>query len=136
MKGEALLIDPTAEDPRLHLVLSLSTGIFVGLTEKGSETIRVFGLNWEILIRGRIDAWVALKALLGRYGECRCREDGVGSIRILDAIKRYPFSCVLIYLVGIAASDRSLLLVGQEVMDCLASFPEVIGWMPGGRERE
>ena len=128
--GEAMLVDPTKEDPGVHLALSLSTGIFVGLTEKGRETIRVFGLNREVLSRGRVDAWIVLKELLVRYGKCRWDADAPGSSRILEVIKGYPFSCVLMYISAAGVGSRAEVLIGQDVLNCLLHFPELMQWLP------
>ncbi|MFD1364783.1 HNH endonuclease family protein [Actinoplanes sichuanensis] len=51
--GRPLLIDPSVEDPFDHLLLSLSVGEYRALTEKGVQSIEVFGLNRPILARGR-----------------------------------------------------------------------------------
>ncbi|MGW7244280.1 hypothetical protein [Streptomyces sp. NPDC054804] len=57
-EGECLLVDPTAEDPAAHLVLLLTVGIYDPVSPKGTETIRVFGLNRPDLVKGRLDAFV------------------------------------------------------------------------------
>ncbi|GAQ54442.1 HNH endonuclease [Streptomyces sp. LBUM 1476] len=51
--GDPLLIDPTTEDPFDHLYLSLDTGLYRGLTEKGRQTERVCGLNRDDLPEAR-----------------------------------------------------------------------------------
>lgn len=76
--GECLLIDPSREDPGEHLQLLFSSGRYRGVTEKGRQTIAVFGLNTRIeLVRGRIDAFLlckdtlrssALQVAAGRHG--------------------------------------------------------------------
>ncbi|GAA1618006.1 hypothetical protein GCM10009828_052800 [Actinoplanes couchii] len=55
--GNSLLIDPSSEDPFEHLLLALSMGEYVPLTEKGRATITVFGLNRFPLARARQQAY-------------------------------------------------------------------------------
>lgn len=54
--GNPLLIDPTAEDPFDHLLLTLSLGEYIPLTPKGQATIDVCGLNRYELSMGRMQA--------------------------------------------------------------------------------
>lgn len=65
--GTPLLIDPSNEDPTAHLHLSLATGVYVHLTNKGEETIKVFGLNRSILVRGRLNAYRITPLLLREW---------------------------------------------------------------------
>ncbi|MER6249997.1 HNH endonuclease [Streptomyces sp. NPDC001584] len=51
--GEPKLIDPTREDPFEHLYLSLTTGKYEGLTEKGIFTRETCGLNRDDLPEAR-----------------------------------------------------------------------------------
>lgn len=50
---DALLIDPTFDQPSEHLVFDPDTGLCAGLTEKGTVTIQLLGLNREGLIEER-----------------------------------------------------------------------------------
>jgi hypothetical protein len=63
--GSSLLIDPTRDDPAEHLRLILRTGVYRPLTPKGTESIRVFGLNRADLTRGREVAFTTRAAVLG-----------------------------------------------------------------------
>jgi hypothetical protein len=75
--GRPLLIDPTAEDPFDHLMLSLSVGEYRALTARGEQTIQVCGLNRFPLARARqnvyrlvvlcLRAWAAAVAGAGTY---------------------------------------------------------------------
>ncbi len=65
--GTPLLVDPSSEDPAAHLHLSLATGVYVHLTDKGKETIKVFGLNRGILVRGRLNAYRITPLLLREW---------------------------------------------------------------------
>jgi uncharacterized protein (TIGR02646 family) len=62
--GDCLLVDPTRDDPLDHIRLILNEGKYEPLTPKGSETIRVFGLNRPDLIRARENAFRARSAIL------------------------------------------------------------------------
>ena len=62
--GTPLLIDPSSEDPAAHLHLSLAAGEYIQLTDRGDVTIKVFGLNREILARGRRNAYRITPLLL------------------------------------------------------------------------
>ncbi|MFC8841823.1 HNH endonuclease [Streptomyces griseoincarnatus] len=65
--GSPLLIDPSSEDPAAHLHLSLATGVYMDLTNRGKETIKVFGLNRGILVRGRLNAYRITPLLLREW---------------------------------------------------------------------
>ncbi|MFI9106654.1 HNH endonuclease [Streptomyces fildesensis] len=51
--GRPLLIDPSTEDPALHLHLVLAAGEYIALTPRGEATRKVFDLNRGVLVRGR-----------------------------------------------------------------------------------
>ncbi|MEV0899678.1 hypothetical protein [Actinoplanes sp. NPDC049802] len=74
-EGRPLLIDPSAEDPFDHLLLSLSVGEYRPLTEKGARSIEVFGLNRPILARGRRQAFGVVVMCLRQW---RAAESGTG----------------------------------------------------------
>lgn len=61
--GQCLLVDPTREDPSDHIRLVLSTGEYRELSDKGSATIRTFGLNRADLIRGRLNAFYTRRCM-------------------------------------------------------------------------
>lgn len=67
--GNALLIDPTVDDPFDHLVLSLSAGEYRARTRKGTETIAVLGLNRAVLITGRLHARAVVSQALRQWHE-------------------------------------------------------------------
>lgn len=117
--GNPLLIDPTVDDPEQHLKLLPSTGEFSAITQKGSESIRVFGLNDNAMPRrlpkGRRDSLISLVALLKEYdAEIQVNPGRAASIQ--DAIRDFPFSVVLSYLVGVAGSAVGVTLLGQQVV--------------------
>jgi hypothetical protein len=69
--GNPLLVDPTAEDPFDHLLLTLSLGIYSPLTPKGEATIAVFGLNERGLPRGRMHARKVVGLALREWDRAR-----------------------------------------------------------------
>jgi uncharacterized protein (TIGR02646 family) len=98
--GNALLIDPTVDDPFDHLVLSLSAGEYRARTRKGDETIAVLALNRGVLVTGRMHARaVVSQALrLWREGDDRERERQERTIHmqpladVSQAMLRYAFA--------------------------------------------
>ncbi|MCW7986885.1 hypothetical protein XF35_16740 [Streptomyces platensis subsp. clarensis] len=65
--GEPLLIDPTREDPFEHLYLSLESGEYEGLTEKGIFTRDVCGLNRDDLPESRCQARDVVALIAGNW---------------------------------------------------------------------
>ncbi|RTY78507.1 hypothetical protein EKA83_08815 [Pseudomonas veronii] len=122
VNGEPLLIDPTNEDPELHLSLMPSTGEFSIVGPKGGESIRVFGLNDNLfprrLPKGRRDALVSLVALLKEF-DVEVGNDPAKAIEIQEAIKDFPFSVVLSYLVKASVTAAGVTLLGQQVVDII-----------------
>lgn len=94
--GEALLIDPTAEDPAIHLTLRLGSCEYETRTRKGEETIRVFGLNDRSeLVDGRRMAYKQCGRMLElwqRYvQEDELREAG----EVARDLRQEPFAHIL-----------------------------------------
>lgn len=92
--GNPDLINPFEDDPFTHLALSLNTGKFVALTEKGNKSIAVFGLDRQTLERGRRDTWTAICALVTRYGSLDRTSQSEDVQSIIHALERISFSCV------------------------------------------
>jgi uncharacterized protein (TIGR02646 family) len=120
--GQPLLIDPTADDPSEHLVLTPTTGRFGHLTRKGDESIKVFGLSRETLETGRKDTWHGLVfSLIPSYAEMRRQGDVEAAEGLLNCICRKPFSSVLGYLLRMARMPGAPKLLRA---DCLAALRE------------
>ncbi|MET9328741.1 HNH endonuclease [Tsukamurella sp. NPDC003166] len=120
--GRPLLIDPTVDDPTNHLRLSLTTGRYVGITARGTTSIDVFGLNREICINGRLDAWEVFQAMVHFYqaSDVRHREF------ILRAIRNHPFQGVRATVAATReAGDRSG-MIPITVGSLLDQYPEVL----------
>ncbi|MEU7336131.1 MULTISPECIES: HNH endonuclease [unclassified Streptomyces] len=73
--GTPLLIDPSSEDPAPHLHLSLAAGSYINLTDRGDATIKVFGLNRKILVRGRLNAYRITPLLLDKWRTALEKDD-------------------------------------------------------------
>lgn len=120
--GVPLLIDPTAEDPELHLNLSPTTGEFFATSPKGNTSIAVFGLNDHSsprrLPKGRKDALISLVALLKEY-DFETQNNPAKANEIESTIRDFPFSVVLSYLVKAAASATGAALIGNQLINII-----------------
>jgi uncharacterized protein (TIGR02646 family) len=127
--GEPLLLDPTNDDPRDHLVLSPSTGRYevVAGSAKGTASISVFGLNRELLERARRDAWDILQALMRAYGEAVDEGDSERASKVEGAARRLPCKGVLLALIAVL-EDPEVGLVDQRTRDIYASHPAISEW--------
>ncbi|WP_216915931.1 hypothetical protein [Nocardia noduli] len=100
----SLLIDPTVMDPFIHLALSTTTGLYIGLDEIGETSIEVFGLNRDVCTQGRRMAWVALCALIRNYETTTA----AAQAEILETCTKFPFQGVRRWLARLVAEgDRS-----------------------------
>lgn len=93
-QGQPLLIDPTAEDPFDHLLLTLSVGRYEWLSEKGRFTIEIFSLNRPILEQGRADARLIIEACLEKWYAASHAGDSALMGRMVRAIQGQPFADV------------------------------------------
>lgn len=119
--GQSLLIDPTAEDPSEHLRLILSTGEYRDLTEKGSATIRVFGLNRADLIRGRVNAFCTRRAVLCRAHDLIILGRDQEAIRCLTALTEEPHASVLHAMILSAGLPGAAEILGEDVIVALSN---------------
>jgi uncharacterized protein (TIGR02646 family) len=133
--GVSLLVDPTAEDPREHLVLSVTTGKYRPRTHGGRESpkgwnsIEVFGLGRDLLEKGRKNAWIALPALLLRYGEARSQGDSKLANELEQAIREYPFASVFVWFISIATSPVAARLIDERCLAVLDTYPDIKTWI-------
>lgn len=112
-RSRPLLIDPVAQDPRSHIALSPFTGRFVGRSRIGKRTIAVFGLNREVLAKGRRDAYVSLMTLIPAYDACMERGMDADANEILQVVKQFPFRAVLKYLEQYASMPQSVAITPE-----------------------
>lgn len=120
--GSPLLIDPTVDDPYLHIVYSASTGRYVAISEKGAESIRVFGLNREICTRGRRAAWTAMNALIRDYA------GGTTTLRssILATLSDFPFQGVRRWMTLTVAAGDPASVIPEDVKNHLNAYPQLL----------
>lgn len=112
--GQPLLIDPTSEDPFDHLMLSLSVGEYRALTPKGHETIRVFGLNRALLVRGRQQARRVVVASLRNWEAARVRADQSDMDEAVLTIREQPFADVCHAMLRQSDIARAELVFGHD----------------------
>ena len=121
--GDSLLINPVIDDPRDHIVFTPSTGRFIAQDSKGEESIKVFGLQRQICVDGRRNAWTGALALVRDFVT---QTDG-GSVDSANAclrtLQENPFRAVYRELCILAL--RSNLLVPADVAKAICSRPEL-----------
>lgn len=120
-EGRPLLIDPTAEDPFEHMTLSLSTDIYYPLSDKGTATIAVCGLNRRQLVDGRRRSRKTVALLLREWVEAHhSGQDSAAGV--VEMIQQQPFADVC------QAMLRQAVAPGAEV---IFSDAKVVGLDPG-----
>lgn len=92
--GNPLLIDPTAEDPFDHLLLTLSLGIYIPLTPKGDATINVCGLNERGLPKGRMHARKVVRLALREWDRARAYDRSDEMQEHVQTVQDQPFADV------------------------------------------
>lgn len=127
-QGLPLLIDPTVDDPLEHLEFLPRYGSYMGITEKGRQSVEVFGLERETLRRSRRNAWVALQGLIVLYAACRSRERLPQAEDIRRTVCEYPFSSVLCRLLDLAARPSAYALMDEDCLGALRRYPEIHNW--------
>lgn len=89
-KGEPLLINPSIEDPDLHIKLDKETGLYEGITEKGKVTISTLNLNRIGLVARRKER-LLLESISKKYPQVQTNTDSEtiynDFIENLDSIK-------------------------------------------------
>ena len=100
--GTPLLIDPTREEPREHLLLSPTTGILKAKSPKGKASIEVFGLYRATLEEGRGNDWILLELSLRDYAENRDNGNEDRAEKIRKAVLGNIFACVFDAMMSIS----------------------------------
>jgi uncharacterized protein (TIGR02646 family) len=123
--GNAMLIDPTQDDPDQHLTLLLSSGEYRSKTPRGAASIEVYGLNRVDLALGRSYAFHSRKlTLCGAHVQIRqgrVHEATAG----LRALVQEPFAsvlCAMLQLLGSTDED----ILGHDVVAALRD-PVILG---------
>jgi hypothetical protein len=126
--GQPLLLNPVEEEPLDHLALSPSTGKFTSLTQKGAESIPVFGLDRAVLEKGRRSAWTALESLLTEYARFRRGGNAERAAQVEVTVRAYPFAGIFAALQRIADGPDADLLVETQCLAAIREWPEVLAW--------
>jgi uncharacterized protein (TIGR02646 family) len=129
---QPLLIDPTAEDPSEHLVLTATSGKFQKLTPKGEASICVFGLDRDLLEKGRKKTWDGLVlALIPRYAKFRRRGDQEAAESLLETICKESFSSVLWHLLRVTRMPGAARLLRADCLSALREFGDDLAHAAG-----
>ncbi|WP_329240514.1 hypothetical protein OG223_53700 [Streptomyces sp. NBC_01478] len=126
--GSCLLVDPTAEDPAEHLFLMLHSGEYSHHTDKGKETIRVFGLNRADLIKGRKDAFCLACSNL-RDWHALHQDGDPAAHRVAQALLDSPFVDVVYAMLRLDPGLAET-VVGQRTVPALERWRSVYGAVP------
>ncbi|WP_330242230.1 HNH endonuclease [Streptomyces sp. NBC_00525] len=122
--GECLLVDPCAEDPWDHLVLTLSTGEYAGVTPKGWATIEVFGLGRPDLERGRAKAYVRCKSMLRDWAVQEREGRSEDAREIIESLTVQPFADVLYAMVRRVDDPGALTVFGRDIIYALKKIED------------
>jgi len=100
--GESLLVDPTAQDPADHLTLRLGSCQYEARTPKGTETVRVFGLNDRPdLVKGRTTTYTTCRHLLTQWHTYVQEGEEAEAADVAQALREQPFTDVLRSMEGL-----------------------------------
>jgi len=127
--GQPLLINPVEEEPRQHIGFSPSTGRYSELTNKGAESIRVYGLNRNNLTLGRRDAWYSIMVHIEAYSDSRNRGNLEESQRIKEVICRYPHASLFIELINIIDNLDAEIWIKPKCIQAVRRYPEIKSWL-------
>lgn len=132
-KRKPLLLDPSSDDPRDHLVLLPSSGEFASIGAKGQPSIDVFALNDarapRKLPQARKAAFLKLQLLLEEYEKCIAAGDTANADLAKQTIQDEPFPAVLGWLVAIAQGPAAASLLRPAIPGLVVKH-SVQTWCP------
>ncbi|MFD4643870.1 HNH endonuclease [Lentzea sp. NPDC058436] len=126
--GDPLLIDPTAEDPFDHLLLTLSAGEYFPLSAKGEATIEVCGLNKRGLPKGRMHARKVVSSVLRDWDRARAGSRSDEMLEHVQTVRDQPFADVCQSML------RQALSPGADVL--FSDFPDLLALLRKPELRE
>lgn len=126
-EGHSLLVDPTREDPALHLELVLRTGEYRRRTAKGQATIQVFGLFRPELERGRAAAFVRCRSMLRDIHALTEAGEQAQAAEVAAALGVQPFADVLHAMRSLVDSPGAGLVIGHRELESLRRLPSPCG---------
>lgn len=122
--GARVILDPSLDDPALHLEFAPTTGDFAPLTPEGAETIDVFGLNDKTAPRrlpdGRRATLLKLQVLLIDNDQHIAAGRTADAQDVRKVVVDEPFSAVLAWLVTVAKSPGGPLVLRPGVPNIIA----------------
>lgn len=124
--GECLLVNPSKEDPYEHMNLNLPTGKYQGQTQKGKETIRVFGLSRPDLELGRAHAYVRCESMLRDWSTRVGNGQEEAASAVLKSLMIQPFADVLYAIIKKSEAPGAPNLFEADVLTALRSVRERI----------
>jgi uncharacterized protein (TIGR02646 family) len=133
--GVPRLIDPTAEDPREYLIFSGRTGKYKPkpregqASPKGQKSIEVFGLDRDILEKGRRMAWRIIPLLLRDYAEACSLRDWRKALAVQQDLCEYPFASVFVWFIDIASGPQAARFIDERCLSVLDKYPDIKGWV-------
>ncbi|MEU3171089.1 HNH endonuclease [Streptomyces sp. NPDC007000] len=131
--GTPLLIDPSSEDPAAHLHLSLATGVYVDLTDRGKETVNVFRPNRGILVRGRRRAYRVTPLLLRDWRNAVDKGDLEDAADCAAAIWEQPTADVVhaMFHQALAPGAKDIFMDDSEALTLLRDHAVRAALLPG-----
>ncbi|HRI72086.1 MAG TPA: hypothetical protein PK156_47965 [Polyangium sp.] len=129
MNGKPLLINPVDDDPAEHIALSPSTGNFDDLTERGTASIDILGLNRTALTECRRDAWISVQLHINAYAEACCANDELEAAEIRRVLTRAPHASVFENLLRVAETKIAEKHISAKCLQTLAAYPEIKTWL-------
>ncbi|QMU80024.1 HNH endonuclease [Streptacidiphilus sp. PB12-B1b] len=118
-EGHCLLVDPTSEDPALHLQLVLRTGEYQARTPKGQATIEVFGLARPSLERGRAKAFVRCRSMLRDLGGLIEAGEDDEAMEVAESLRVQPFADVLHAMQTVQDRPGAAVVLGARELESL-----------------
>lgn len=127
-ESRPLLIDPTVDEPRDHLLFSPTTGRFKELDEKGKMSREVFDLNGRKLDVERRNAWLAFQSLLGTFARAKHAGNEPLAAEYKQVIQGHQFASVFVALLDLSQQNLDPNPLLPECRRALKQFPEIYGW--------
>lgn len=121
-------VDPTAEDPREHLRF-LPSGKYEPLTDRGTWSIEVYGLDRPLLEQQRRNWWIIIREQLLRFGELEEAGRTTEAEEVKLTLTTMPCVTVLIHLLELAQGPKAEILGLSECQATLEKFPEILDWI-------
>lgn len=128
-----LPIDPTSEDPRVHLQM-LPSGAIRPLTPRGEWSIELFDLHRELIVNQRRGIWTSLKELIPRYALRRSLGEMEEAEVLRETLTSYPFVSVFIEFLAISKKPHAPVFLPEQCLAALVSYPEIYGWIMHDQE--